>query len=211
MSKSRLVSDRLLALADPLINKDNISQDDYAKAVQYIDAAWRADKSNYRVYSTLDKIFKIDLAGCKTEKQSNEIILKAIETFQNAIREVNDNDIKLIFAEYCLKLPQYHGLACQYANEALTAKPTLKLYEIAGDCEVANNNHDKALLHYNEALKLSDNGSELMPKLAYCYLSKGDYQQATTYVNQALALDPDNELAGHMLKMIKAKSKHKSG
>ena len=77
-------------------------------------------------------------------------------------------------------------------------------YLMAGQSAVKKKEFEKAILYYNEAIKLEEqgfqSGSESSNKVYDCYLmaakneeNKGNYEKAITYFNEALNIKPDEE------------------
>jgi tetratricopeptide (TPR) repeat protein len=121
--------------------------------------------------------------------------VEAREDYERALKLDPDNlDFMGNCATCCLELDLILR-AEELLNRILEERPTAWAYNLTGSLAMRKNEHDRARLAFEEALKLEPRNPEILLNLVSLQLDQGRYEQAKELLGGVLAVDSQNRRA----------------
>lgn len=195
----------------------NYEMQEYDEAISYLDKVIDLDSRNLDAYMfkgySLVELQRYDEADSCAEKirsiygdnpfaynilgltqNYRENYDEAVENFEKAIKFYEDDNDSLYQAAYINKAwalynQQSYAECIEFCNSVKSKFP--ECYDFPyymGDCYSILGEHEKAILAYEEAIKIYPNDSTLFSRIAFEYYYLEDYDKATAYVEKSLEL-----------------------
>lgn len=138
-----------------------------------------------------------------------------IKNFEKAIQFYDDGgkyEVAYINKVWALYSQQSYSECIEYCNTIKIYFPnnsdiSYDIYYYLGDCCSILGEHEKAISAYEEANKLSPEDSILLSRIGFEYYSLEQYDKATQYADEALAVNSENHNATTLSEMVKEAKK----
>jgi len=145
------------------------------------------------------KLYKVKykIADCYREKGD---LNKAIALYEEVVTEAKDDkDINIaakalgtIGGLYLTKKDM--AKAQSYFQKSIELNPQDEILAFnVGEINFGNNNVDDAIKYFGLAIKIKPKWAEPHMKIAYCYLNKGDNQNAIKYLKKVVEMEPNSQ------------------
>jgi len=141
------------------------------------------------------------LIGYEYEEKNVSVSNDYLKLFDKLTSDILSKDEVILFKNKKIAEKEYNksllekeiSKKMQYINKAIELDSTKWEYIFdRGYLFIEMNEHNKAILDFNESLKLNPNDADIYNNLAYCYSKIHDLDRAIAYSNKAIEVDPSD-------------------
>jgi len=179
--------------AELVLAEDSLSTGNFEEAERNFINVIKRDSHNEAAYAGLGKLYL-------TQKKYQE----TVETYKFLIKHHPDNDSYYShLGQAYHNIKKYEAAVAAYEQAIALAPHNPRRYINLGQTLEAQGHLEEAILNYRRAADLDTENAQYLMMLCEALINKGDKEQAKTFLEKILILEPTNSSAREKLMRLK--------